>query len=60
MHNLNPYPGEGNEGQWGDCSEHDGGDQHDQSNQNIIGEEGDGSQPTAEKERWPLTECHYK
>lgn len=47
---LNSYPGEGNEGQRGHCSEHDGGDQHDQGNQNIIAEERDGSQPPTEKD----------
>lgn len=43
------YPGEGNEGQWGHSSEHDGWDQHDQGNQNIIAEVGDCCQPTTEK-----------
>lgn len=45
------YLGEGNEGQWGHSSEHDGRDQHDQRNYNIIAEEGDGSQPATEKDK---------
>ncbi len=47
---LNSYLGKGNKGQWGHCSEHDGRDQHDQCNENIIAEEGDGSQPPAERD----------
>lgn len=47
---FNSYPGEGNEGQRGHCSEHDGGDQHDQGNENIIAEERDGRQPPTEKD----------
>lgn len=45
------YPGEGNEGECGHGSKHDGGDQHDQSYQNVVAEEGDGCQPTTEKSR---------
>lgn len=39
------YPGESNEGQRRHGSEHDSRNQHDQCNQNIIAEEGDGSEP---------------
>lgn len=56
MHKLNSYLGEGNEGQWGHSSKHDSRYQHDQRNENIIAEEGDGSQPTTEKDRWTLTQ----
>lgn len=45
------YFGEGNEGQRGHCSKHDSWDQHDQCNQYIIAEEGNGGQPSAEKDR---------
>lgn len=45
-------PGEGNEGQRGHGSEHDSRDQHDQCNQNIIAEEGDGRQPTTYSPSW--------
>lgn len=44
------YFGKGNEGQRGHCSEHDSRDQHDQCNQYIIAEEGNGGQPSAEKD----------
>ena len=51
MHQLNSYPGEGNEGQGGYSSEHDCRDQHDQCDQYVVAEEGDSSQPTTEKDR---------
>lgn len=39
--------GEGDKGQRCHSSEHEGGNQHDQRNQNVVAEEGDGSQPAA-------------
>lgn len=45
------YLSECNEGQRGHSSEHDCRDQHDYSNQNIVAEEGDGSQPTTERHK---------
>lgn len=44
------HPGEGEERQPGHSCEHEGGNQHDQSHQDIVAEVGHGSQPTTEGE----------